>query len=323
MRKPALAFLAVIALLAGACASASAPSSNAIFTLEDPRGDDHGGGSLVYPMSGEIQRGELDLLRLEAFREAGGTMFEATFARPVRPPVDRTIDAIGTSLEDVARLGFYTLNIDLYIDKDHQPESGSVSTLPGRNVVVDPRNAWEKAVIVTPDPGLARTEFRRLLMRTEKKRMESEQRRGVLTEEMKAQMRADVDTYIYFADRVEVHGSRLRFFVPDSFLGGPAQPDWAYAVLVSGADLVQRTDQQGRLQRSGETANSLMVLPIGVGRPNDIFGGAVEDDPYATAVVDVLVPQQGKQETILNREQQIDLPAQIPAIVPAAREPGL
>jgi hypothetical protein len=304
--------IAALVTLTG-CASSGGGSSSEIFRLSDPRGDDHGGGNLVYPMNADLVRGDLDLVGFSALAVPGGTMFEATFAKPIKVPERRTIDGVGTSLDDVARLGFYAFNIDVYIDKDGVPESGSISTLPGRNVIVDPRNAWEKAIVVTPDPGLARTELRRLLVRAEKKKGEKGER---FSEEMREQLRSDVDTFILFPERVEVHGSRIRFFVPSSFLGSSASPDWSYAVAVTGADVVLRTDQSNRFQRSGETAHSLMVLPMALGRPDDRFGGAIEDDPYPAPLVDILVPAGTTQQEALRRDGNSTLPSQIPAVRP-------
>src|SRR3954468_8522284 len=84
-----------------------------IFTLTDPRGDDHGDGKITYPGNEDLNVGGLDTLSLTAREDGDGTMFEVTFARPVRPPIRRAIDELGTQLDKVARYGFYNLNLDI------------------------------------------------------------------------------------------------------------------------------------------------------------------------------------------------------------------
>ena len=82
--------LTVVALLAGVSLGlgfafpAVAAEGQPIFTLSDPKGDDHGDGTLHYPLRPDMQPGDLDLVQLSAFAQSGGTVFEATFARSVR-----------------------------------------------------------------------------------------------------------------------------------------------------------------------------------------------------------------------------------------------
>ncbi|HEX2061266.1 MAG TPA: glucodextranase DOMON-like domain-containing protein, partial [Thermoanaerobaculia bacterium] len=223
------------------CATAPA-ASDALFTLNDPRGDDHGNGALVYPMNPDFQRGELDLVSLSAYRVEGGTQFDAEFARPVRKPERRTIDAIGTQLDQVARLGFYNLNLDIYIDTDGVAGSGSTTTLPGRAVMIDESTAWEKVVSLTPDPQTARSELKRIVVRDERRRDQAEGNKGIVTDETRRELQGSVDEFVFFPTSVRVNNNHISFFVPDSFLGGEAKREWSYVVAVSGADIVQRHD---------------------------------------------------------------------------------
>src|SRR5512136_3239912 len=95
--------LKVVALLAcvlvglGLALPAPAAEGQPIFTLTDPKGDDYGDGTLMYPLRTDMQPGDLDLVKLSAFAQPGGTLFEATFARSVRVPPRRTIDPVGNT----------------------------------------------------------------------------------------------------------------------------------------------------------------------------------------------------------------------------------
>lgn len=297
-----------------ACATAQQP--DALFTLSDPRGDDHGNGALVYPMNPDFQQGELDLLSLTAHRVAGGTQFEAEFARPVRAPQRRTIDAIGTQLDQVAKLGFYNLNLDIYVDTDGVAGSGSTTTLPGRAVMIDSGTAWEKAISLTPDPLNAKNELKRIVVRDERRREQAEGNKGIITDDTKRELRGSVDEFVFFPTAVRVNNNRISFFVPDSFLGQP-QPGWSYVVAVSGADIIQRHDQQNRLMRMGDPVEALMILPAGVGRPTDRFGGALEHDDYMPPLVDIIVPAGADQKAILSDyDANADRPAVLKGVKP-------
>lgn len=302
-------------LIAG-CASAPAVD-DALWTLTDPRGDDYGSGSLVYPMNPDFQRGDLDLVSVTARRVAGGTEFEAEMARPIRVPARRTIDGIGTQLDQVARLGFYTFNIDLYIDTDGVAGSGSTTTLPGRAVLIDGSTAWEKVVSLTPDPQSARSELKRIVVRDERRREVAEGKKGIIEETQKKDLHESVDQYVYFPEQVRVAGNRITFFVPESFLDGGARKGWSYVVAVTGADVIQRLDQQNRIMRRGDPGETLMVLPVTTGRPADRFGGAAENDTYMPPIVDVIVSPGQDQKTILSSyDADEDKPAVLTGVRP-------
>ena len=105
--------------------AARAGAAEDLFRIEDPRGDDNGDGTLRYPLNYYgLAPGDLDLVSLVARRVSGGTEFKATFAAAVKSPATYTIDFGGGQLEDVARYGFYGLNLDIYVDVDRARRLG-------------------------------------------------------------------------------------------------------------------------------------------------------------------------------------------------------
>lgn len=303
-------------LFAAATACATTATQAPLFTMTDPAGDDYGNGKLVYPLNPDFQQGDLDLTSLTAYRAAGGVQFEATFARPVRVPQRRTIDGLGTQLDQVARLGFYNLNLDIYIDTDGVAGSGSTTTLPGRGVLIDDQTAWEKVISLTPDPQSARAELKRIVVRDERRRDQEEGKKGIITDETRDQLRESVDEYVFLPSTVRVSGNRISFFVPNSFLGEP-RPEWNYVVAVTGADVIQRLDQQNRFLSRNDPSESLMILPVAPGRPTDRFGGALENDTYMPPIVDVIVPAGTDQKTVLsNYDADADRPAVLKGVKP-------
>jgi hypothetical protein len=309
-------------LLAALLASPVFGSGKPVFTLTDPRGDDHGDGNLLYPGNEDLGRGDLDILAFSAEDQGNGTLFEVTFAKPVRTPVRRAIDDIGTQLDVVARYGFYTLNLDVYIDKDRVPGSGGVTMLPGRHAEIDPASAWEKAIVLTPRPNEAREELQRMLLRTlnEDARRDDNDLKDEDVEALKKQIPLDVESRIFFPTQVKVRGQKVSFFVPAAFLGGPVQATWSYVVASSGADLLVSFDLNRVLGRT-PGQKSLMILPVSPGRWQDRFGGGRENAAIQPPLVDILVPQGRKQESILSDfDSKAKRPVVVPGVVPAEQK---
>ncbi len=311
--------VAGFAVCLGVASSAVGAESAPIFTLTDPRGDDHGDGSLLYPLRPDLQRGDLDLVAFSAYRQAGGTLFEATFARQIRQPERRTIDQVGTTLDRVAKLGFYTFNIDVYIDTDRIPGSGSMQTLPGRRAAIAPANAWEKAICLTPRPYDAQDLLKAIYTRGAK--MELKRRQVAITsadmDRISAGVSRDVASSVFFPTIVSVRGRSIRFFVPDAFLGGPAQDSWSYVVAVSGADWELKVDVAALLGSEGPVP-ALMIMPILPGRGENNFGTDREGDNLQPDLIDIIVPPGTTQEAVL---KDYDLlggrPVALPGVVPA------
>lgn len=324
--KPAFA-VAVVALLVVAAAPAFAAEPK-LFVLSDPEKDDHGDGNLRYPVrsQNDLVPGSLDIVSFSASNTAEGTWFEVTFARTVAKTERRPIDGGGTMMTDVAKLGFYTFNVDVYIDVDGMPGSGNTKTLPGRNVEVDPANGWERAVCLTPLPNQAGTLVRRTyaeLGRNEARETMSADGRlsGEQKKEIKSEVSRQVAESIFFPTVVEVRGRLVRFFVPISFLGGPAKAEWGYVVGSSGVDV---TGEYDLVKLAGLKPDApmepLFIMRVAPGRTANMFGGADDADPAPPALIDILVPPGASQEKLLasGNPRARTLPA-LPAVVPARR----
>lgn len=313
-------FLSTAALLAGLLLlPLPSLAKSEIFKLTDPRGDDHGDGNLEYPLNEELNPGDLDLISLTAKAEKEGTLFEATFARQIRQPGRVAIDDLGTQLDTIARFGFYTLNLDIYIDMDRQPGSGGIHTMPGRHAEVAPEFAWERAIILTPRPHEARGALKRMLM----KELTEDAKEGSAEEEaeiaaLRAQVPGDVEERIFFPTQVRVRGNKISFFVPATFLNGTAKDTWGYVVAVSGANVLQSFDLSRVLGRTGEKEKSLMILPVSPGRWQDRFGGGRESAPNQPPLIDIIVPENRKQESVLSSFDRRK-PVVLPGVVPNAR----
>jgi len=133
---------------------------------------------------------------------------------------------------------------------------------------------------------------------------------------LRAQIPGDVEERINFPHQIKVRGNKITFFVPNSFLGGPAQADWSYVVAVSGANLLQSFDLRRLLGRNTEQA--LMILPVSPGTWHDRFGGGRENANIQPPLIDILAPADRKQETILaDFDARAKRPVVLPGVVPA------
>jgi len=308
-----LSLLLLLATCASACRGTRGDTQ--LFSLEDPRGDDHGDGALRYPLRQDLGPGSLDLLSFRAYAESGGTRFEATFAQPIPVPQRRTVDAAGTTLADMARHGFYTFNLDVYVDADRTEGSGRMDTLPGRQLTLAPGSAWEKAIVLTPRPYEARDVLRKLWRDTA---LAEAQRQNSLSESavraLEEQVERQMAERVFFPTRIRVFGPSVSFFVPESFLGGQAQPSWGYAVAVTGATLDRRVELPTLLgNMTAPAAQGLMVLGIGPGVSHERFGGGrLGGSTAQSPVVDLLVPEGVRQDEVLG-PQAPGWPAVVPA----------
>ncbi len=319
-RVTLVALLVAGGAVLGIASFAMAAEGRLIFTITDPKGDDYGDGTLMYPLRTDMQPGDLDLVALSAYAQAGGTVFEATFARAVRAPARRTIDQVGTTLDKIAKLGFYEFNIDVYIDTDRIPASGSTQTLPGRRAAIAPANAWEKAICLTPRPYDAQDMLKAIYVREGK--LEIRRRQGSVSsadvDGISAGVARDVAASVFFPTVVSVSGRSIRFFVPESFLGGPAKDTWSYVVGISGANIEPKVDLAAIIGLEGRTSPGLMIIPILPGKGFDNFGTDREGDDLQPTLVDITVPPGTTQEAVLKDYNLAEgRPVQLPGIVPA------
>jgi hypothetical protein len=302
-----------VVLLAG-CHRLSGPERRPAWVLTDPEGDDHGDGELLLPGTGEPGPGELDLLALRAFPADDGLELEAEFAQAIRRPDGRVISPTGETLAQVAALGFWAFNLDLYVDLDRAPGSGRTDTLPGRLAVLDPATAWERVICLTPRPLEAKARLASLWA-DEARRRKAAAKESLGTAENKALERglaAELEARVFFPRRVAVSGRKIRFAVPTSFLPPAAAAQAAWVAVVTAATPELKVDLASFLGRP--SSSGLFLLGIGPGAQVDRLGGGRINDPDQPPIVDVL--QDGPQEAALRAR-----PAVLRGVVPTPVTP--
>lgn len=191
-----------------------------VVVLEDARGDGAGPGTYLMPRGRPFSRGAFDLVSVTLRPEGDDVFIEVELAG--RAPVARDARASRD-----AQGHFLLLQVDLYIDTDRRPGSGETRTFPGRRVLLDPADAWERAVIITALPGRVATGLQHAA--------------------------PELARHILVVEPLSVRGRTVVARVPRSALGGTPSPDWGYTVLTSSLTLAAsiRSFVLGR----GEDAN--------------------------------------------------------------------
>jgi hypothetical protein len=252
-------------------------SQQILATLTDPTGDDLGDGTLTYPQSPNYEPGDLDLTQLQVSRDEEGFWFEALFKNPIRDPQKVMHGVGGEALANFARHGFYEFNIDLYVDMDRVKGSGNLFTLPGRGGArIDPAYAWERAVILTPQPELIRQQLIDVM---------NEQ----FPDRPKGDAEASIDASMFFPTTVRVHGKSVAFFVPSKFFNGSDGTDWGLTAFVTGA----KSNFSAALSLFPSGKKPLDSLELGVlqaasGHPKDTFGYVSPSRKAPSPIVDIL-----------------------------------
>jgi carbohydrate-binding DOMON domain-containing protein len=120
-------------LMAGAAAAQT--------TLEfiDPTGDDDGPGGYLYPTDAVYKPGSFDLTGLKVEAKGDDVTFAVSVAAKLEDPWSMDV-------------GFAVQMAFIFIDTDGKEGSGHTEGIPGLNVQFDPKNAWEKVVIISPQP---------------------------------------------------------------------------------------------------------------------------------------------------------------------------
>jgi len=206
-----------------------------IAKIVDPAGDDVGDGTLAYPAKGDFPPRSFDLRSIEISRDRDGFWFVATFGEFIR----EMWWAPGGGHRNRSHRLRFGFNLDIYIDIDRKSGSGQMFTLPGRKMRIDRRYAWERAVILSPQPMTAR---------------------GQLVAKLKAnfpdrpagEAEAAIDKTMYFPVKRSVLDKSVRFFVPKEFIGDSDGEDWALTAFVTVAAPVENDENLGVRQPGKE-----------------------------------------------------------------------
>jgi carbohydrate-binding DOMON domain-containing protein len=189
-----LVALCGLAFLAPALAHANAGP----IVLEDPAHDDNGPGSYTYPTDPSYTKGSFDLRKVEIIDRGVDVEMRVEVGAAVEDPWNST--SWGGN-------GFSLQMVQVYIDQDHRLGSGETRSLPGINIAFEPESAWEKVVVISPQPKS------RILSEAATKARTMKQR-------------------IVVPHKTWAQGKQLCALVAKSDLGGAPAKGWGYQVVM-------------------------------------------------------------------------------------------
>jgi carbohydrate-binding DOMON domain-containing protein len=260
-----------------AAATAGAPvcSGNGALTFHDPVGDDNGPGNYTYPTDAVYKPGSFDITEFQVVPSGDTVEFRVSVSSRIEDPWDSP--AWGGN-------GFSVQMVFIHIDTDHVKGSGVREALPGVHVRFNEDEAWDRAVIISPQ-GATR-------------------------------VNSEIDSKCpQWKDKIIVpritraSGRTLIAIVDTAALGGAPKDSWGYQVLMqSNEGFPAKTD--------------LMTRRVNEFEGQHRFGGGTDYD-NAPFVMDMLVPPGGdpvaRQHEILskfNRKATTDVKPEDWAVVP-------
>jgi carbohydrate-binding DOMON domain-containing protein len=111
--------------------------------LEDPKGDDNGPGSYIYPTGPEYKKGAFDMVGFEVKEKGSDIEIEIKMATTIEDPWD-------SAKWPNPGNGFSLQMVQVYVDTDGKAGSGEKDALPGMNAEFDDSSRWEKVVFISP-----------------------------------------------------------------------------------------------------------------------------------------------------------------------------
>jgi carbohydrate-binding DOMON domain-containing protein len=130
--------LAWLFALAAILVASSVAAADVCF--KDPTGDDNGPGSYTYPTDAVYKPGSFDLTQFCLKTRGKKADLEVT---------------VNSTLEDSWRMGggFSVQMVFIFIRTGDKEGSGFTKGLPGLNISFAPNSAWDKCVILSPQPA--------------------------------------------------------------------------------------------------------------------------------------------------------------------------
>jgi carbohydrate-binding DOMON domain-containing protein len=135
----------ILAAAALALAAAAAGAQEVVF--KDPTGDDDGPGKYVYPTDPVYKKGSFDLTQLKVTQKGDQVTFEITVDSDLEDPWSMPAPA--------------SFSVQMAFIHVQTGKGGVVKGIPGSNVQFGADDAWNKVVVLSPQPaGRVRAEFK-------------------------------------------------------------------------------------------------------------------------------------------------------------------
>ena len=163
-------------------------------TFKDPVGDDNGPGNYSYPTDAVYERGSFDITEFSVNKKGDKVDFDVTVNSPLKDPWGM-------------KTGFSVQMIFVFIDTTPGEGQGFTDSVPGLNVKFAPTDAWDRLVILSPQPP------------------------GRVKDEV-GQKASAMQSTIVVPNRVKGAGRTISGTVDLAQLGGGDPSQWGYQVVM-------------------------------------------------------------------------------------------
>lgn len=171
-------------------------SAKTIVDMHDPKGDDKGPGTYIYPTDPVYKPGSFDIREVKIKQSGSKVIFKVKIATRITDPWDS---------KSWGGNGFSLQFVQVYIDS--KPNAGHCDGLPGLNVKFKPTACWEKVVLISP------------------------QGKAKLSSEIDQKAKA-LKKDIVIPVKTRVRGMVLTAVVKKSDLGGIPKANWGFQVIM-------------------------------------------------------------------------------------------
>ncbi|MBN1552826.1 hypothetical protein JW979_15235 [bacterium] len=300
----------IIILILGVLGASISSHADGSIVLIDDIGDDHGSGAITYPTDLIFTKGMFDLKSVMIDSDSNDVRFTVEFQTDLpRLPTLKISELY--SLSDIVTQDFYGQNVDIYIDTGDPEDTGVTWLMPGRGATLAAGFRWNRAVILTPQPAVARSKLKRLLANGILHHSRTSTQKSMSRKE--AVIKADdfIQKHVLFPESVNQNGKTLTFTVTESFFGSDTIITWRYQVIVTGAAFSDSFDLARKLVPQSVEGNLMVreITPVG---NQWTFGGA-SGIPGESNIIDMLVPPGYTQVNILSKYSK-ELSCRIPMI---------
>ncbi len=236
-------------------------SGEIIVKFDDDINDDFGDGNVTYPEHPMFTQGLFDIEQFRIEEEEDSYLFIVR----VRGKIDYVDFDEFEYRYNIPEDYIFPL-LQIYIDTDHQHNSGIRETIFGVNATINEESGWEKAVIFTSIPQRFRL------------RME--------------QYQAPFVSRVVFSPKIyrSKDKKEIQVRVPKKFLG-EIQPEWGYTILMLAHD-VASTVKKNVFTMEVKATSSLFTFGGG-------HGALLKR--YNSNIIDMLVPRFHSQKKILKQ----------------------
>ncbi len=251
MRRP-IQLALVIGLVAVAATAAAVRGQEVRF--RDPEGDDDGPGGYLYPTDPVFTPGSFDLTRFDVQKKGDAVEFSVTFR---------------SALEDSWQTGagFSVQMVFLFLDTGQAGDPTFTRGLPGLNVDFAPTDAWNRCVILSPEPPMR------------------------LRSEVGAKVANVMQPAVLIPDQVQGQDRTITASVPIPELGNANLTSWGYQVVVQSND-------------EFPTSTDLLTRRVQVRASPQCFGGA-DSAGCRVAVLDCLAGSARGDKTEIDAQHRM------------------